>query len=175
MRYWFVLVFSGALLLPAMTDSAFADDSIVQATLPTPPTLTLPAGDRLFALTPNGRNDPQPQTPTQHAPDRDRRRAVLSALHAVTGVVQTYDGMLTMRVLDAGGKEANPLMKPVAGSERVMLGVKIAAAVATVIGAETLWRDNHRVAALVTSLAANSAMAMIARHNAQVLARLEGR
>jgi hypothetical protein len=82
-------------------------------------------------------------------PDRDPRRAVLSALHAATGVVQTYDGLLTMRVIRAGGTESNPLMRPVAGHEGAMMGVKVAAAVATVIGTETLWRDNHRIAAIV--------------------------
>ncbi len=80
-----------------------------------------------------------------------------------------------MRVIRAGGTESNPLMRPVAGHEGAMMGVKVAAAVATVIGAETLWRDNHRIAAIVASVVVNGGMAMIARHNAQVLARLEGR
>ena len=49
------------------------------------------------------------------------------------------------------------------------------AAVSTVIGAELLWRHDHRVGAIVASLLANSAMVMVARHNAKVLAMLEGR
>lgn len=174
MRYWSVLVLAGVLLAPAAAlASPRPDDS--GETVPTAPAaLVLPTAGRLLALT-AVRDGADPQPVVQPMPDRDPRRAVLSSLHAVTGVVQTYDGLLTMRVLRAGGVEANPLMKPVARNEGAMLGVKIAAAVATVIGTETLWHDNHRVAAIVTSIVANSAMAMVARHNAGVLSRLEGR
>ena len=175
MRYWSAFVLAGILLAPAPgLASPRPDDSGV--TEPTAPAaLVLPTAGRLLALTAaRDGADPQPDV-VQVIPDRDPRRAVLSSLYAVTGVVQSYDGILTMRVLRAGGVEANPLMKPVTRSEGTMLGVKIAAAVATVIGTETLWQDNHRVAAIVTGLVANSAMAMIARHNAHVLATLEGR
>ena len=97
-----------------------------------PDRLKVELGKPLAALTAaRDGADPQPDV-VQVIPDRDPRRAVLSSLHAVTGVVQSYDGILTMRVLRAGGVEANPLMKPVTRSEGTMLGVKIAAAVATV-------------------------------------------
>ena len=174
MRYLTVFAFSVALLVPSTSYHAPAADLSARSE-PSPPTLALPTGERLLALTTSTRAEAEPAAVTPAAPDRDPRRPVLSALHAVTGVVQTYDGMLTMRVLDAGGRETNPLMKPAIGNETVMLSVKVAAAVATVIGTELLWRDNHRLAAIVSSVVANSAMAMIARHNAQVLARLEGR
>ncbi|MEQ1731104.1 MAG: DUF5658 family protein [Vicinamibacterales bacterium] len=174
MRHWSVFVLVGILLAPAAgLASPRPDDS--GATEPTAPAvLVLPTEGRLLALT-AARDGSDPQANVPPTSERDPRRAVLSSLHAVTGVVQTWDGMLTMRVLRAGGVEANPLMKPVTRNEGAMLGVKIAAAVATVIGTETLWHDNHRLAAIVTSIVANSAMAMVARHNAQVLARLEGR
>lgn len=174
MRYWSAFVLAGIVLAPAAgLASPRPDDGGVTA--PTAPAVVvLPTEGRLLALT-AALDGADPQPVVQVIPDRDPRRAVLSSLHAVTGVVQTYDGMLTMRVLRAGGVEANPLMKPVTRSEGTMLGVKIAAAVATVIGTETLWHDNHRLAALVSSIVANSAMAMIARHNAHVLATVEGR
>ncbi len=175
MRYRSALVLVGMLLAPAAGLASPGPDAsgVPEPTASAPAALVLPTESRLLALTAaRDGGDPQPVVPVS---DRDPRRTILSSLHAVTGVVQTYDGMLTMRVLRAGGVEANPLMKPVTRNEGVMLGVKIAAAVATVIGTETLWHDNHRLAAIVTSVVANSAMAMIARHNAQVLARLEGR
>lgn len=174
MRYWSVIVLAGILLAPAAGLASPRPDGSGVTEPTAPAALVLPTEGRLLALT-AVRGDGDPQPVVHPIPDRDPRRAVLSSLHAVTGVVQTYDGLLTMRVLRAGGVEANPLMKPVTRNEGAMLGVKIAAAVATVIGTETLWHDNHRVAAIVTSLVANSAMAMIARHNAHVLARLEGR
>jgi hypothetical protein len=134
----------------------------------------LPSGDQLAAVAAD-RSDNEIPVRIVSIPDRDPRRAVLSSLHAVTGVVQTYDGLLTLRVLKAGGIETNPLIKPLTRSEGALIGVKVAAAVATVIGAETLWRNNHRVGAIVASVVANSAMAMVAHHNARVLAQLEGR
>lgn len=171
MRKWCVLALLGVLFVPA---SGFAapDSDDVAAPPATPGRLLLPSPDRLVAL---AAPDDAPPVMVKVVPDRDPRRAVLSSLHAMTGVVQTYDGMLTMRVLKAGGTESNPLMKPVVRNEGAMMGVKIAAAVATVIGTETLWHDNHRIAAIVASVVGNSGMAMIARHNARVLAQLEGR
>ena len=172
MRKWCVLALFGVLLIPVSGFAAPGSDDVA-APPATPGRLLLPSPDRLVALA--APDDAPPPVAVTAVPDRDPRRAVLSSLHAVTGVVQTYDGMLTMRVLKAGGTESNPLMKPVVRNERAMMGVKIAAAVATVIGTETLWHDNHRIAAIVASIVANSGMAMIARHNARVLAQLEGR
>jgi hypothetical protein len=167
-----VLVLLGALLVPARGFAATDPvDSPVTAA-PSSGRLQLPNPGELAALV---SVDDAPAVGVRTAPDRDPRRAVLSSLHAVTGLVQTWDGVLTMRVMKAGGKETNPLMKPVVGNRGAMMGVKIAAAVATVIGTETLWHDHHRVAAIVASVVTNSAMAMVARHNSRVLAQLEGR
>ncbi len=152
MRYWSVLVLAGILLAPAAgLASPGPDGSGLMA--PTPPAaLVLPTEGRLLALTAN-RDGEDPQTVVPATSERDPRRAVLSSLHACDpGVVQTWDGMLTMRVLRAGGVGANPLMKPLTRNEGTMLCMKIAAAVATVIGTETLWADAqpHRLAAIVT-------------------------
>lgn len=171
-KVWFVWTLFGALVLPATALASPAADEAGVVVPVAAARLVLPSPERLAALM---RADDSPMPVVPRLPERDPRRAVLSALHALTGVVQTYDGMLTMRVIRAGGTETNPLMKPVAGNEGAMMGVKVAAAVATVIGTETLWRDNHRIAAIVASVVVNGGMAMIARHNAQVLARLEGR
>lgn len=173
MRKWSgVLALAGVLLAPASGVAASGTDAVVSG-VAAPGRLLLPNAEQLAALT--ATDDAPPPVVVRVVPDRDPRRAVLSSLHAVTGVVQTYDGMLTMRVLKAGGTESNPLMKPVVRNEGVMMGVKIGAALATVIGTETLWHDNHRIAAIAASVVANSGMAMIARHNARVLAQLEGR
>lgn len=174
MRQCHVVVLLAVLCAPATLFAAPVIDTARRVAAPGSTVLTLPTGDRLLALA-AAPDDTAPQPIVRPGSDRGPRRAVLSSLHAVTGVVQTYDGMLTMRVLQAGGTETNPLVKPVAGNEGAMLGVKVAAAVATVIGSETLWHNNHRLGAILASAVANSAMAMIAHHNARVLARLEGR
>lgn len=85
------------------------------------------------------------------------------------------DGVLTLRAVRAGATETNPLMSPFAGHEGLMLGVKVGATTAAVMGAERLWHRGHRVSAIVLLVAINSAMAVIAAHNAQVLAGIDRR
>ncbi len=176
MRQPLLLAILGLLLVPARLLAQTptlpeVSSQVVEATA-----LKLPTTANLLALSSHSAdiNEAQPR-PLPPLVDRDPRRTVLSSLHAITGVVQTYDGLLTLRVLHAGGIETNPLIRPVASSEKAMIAVKVAAAVATVMGAESLWKNNHRLGAILASVAANSAMAMVARHNAGVLRRLEGR
>jgi hypothetical protein len=172
-------VLFGALLTSASAGATPSDpddsvDSTATTIVTTP--LRLPNGIRSMALT--ARRDDEPSSVVTFPPtsrQRDPLRALLLSLDLTTGVVQGYDGFLTLRVLKAGGVETNPLMKGVAGNQGAMLGIKVAAALATVVGAESLWKRDHRVGAVLASFAANSAMAMVAHHNAKVLARLEGR
>ena len=180
-QLWSALVLVGTLLISVSAVAAPPDDAEARVE-PTPATaasalLRLPTGDRLMTLTAN--TDDGEQSAIEHSVPRemrrDPRRAVLSSLHLMTGVVQGYDGLLTLKVLKAGGIETNPLIKPVASNEGAMLAVKMAAAISTVIGTESLWRNDHKVGAIVAAIVANSAMAMVARHNAKVLATLEGR
>ena len=178
---WSALVLVGTLLISVSAVAAPSDDAEARVE-PTPATtasapLRLPTGVRLMTLTANTDGGEQSAIDRSLPPEmrRDPRRAVLSSLHLATGVVQGYDGMLTLRVLRAGGIETNPLIKPMGTNKGAMMAVKAAAAVSTVIGAESLWRNDHKVAAIVASVVANGAMAMVARHNAKVLATLEGR
>ena len=179
---WSALVLLGTLLISVSAVAAPSDDaearvepSLAAAAAAAP--LRLPNGERLMTLTAN--TDAGEQSAIERGVPRemrrDPRRAVLSSLHLATGVVQGYDGFLTLKVLRAGGIETNPLIKPVAGNKGAMMAVKAAAAVSTVIGAESLWRNDHKVGAIVASILANGAMVMVARHNSKVLATLEGR
>ena len=181
---WSALVLVGTLLISVSAVAAPSDDAearVEPTTATTPATtaaarLRLPTGVRLMTLTAN--TDGGEQAIERSLPlemRRDPRRAVLSSLHLATGVVQGYDGFLTLRVLRAGGIETNPLIKPMATNKGAMMAVKAAAAVSTVIGAESLWRNDHKIGAIVASVVANGAMVMVARHNAKVLATLEGR
>ncbi len=176
MRQPLVLAFIGLLFLPA---TLFAQNVVIpeiswQAMESTG--LKMPTSANLLALTNNYTGSIEAQAVgLPPMVDHDPRRTVLSSLHAITGVVQTYDGLLTLRVLRAGGVETNPLVKPVAGNEKAMIGVKVAAAMATVMGSEQLWKNGHKLGAILASVVANSAMALVAHHNAGVLRQLEGR
>jgi len=170
------LILLGAL---AVSASAFAgpSDRDAEAAVPvmaSAAALRLPTGTQLSTMV-VAHDDEQAVAPAVFARPRDPRRALLSSLDLATGVVQGYDGFLTLRVVRAGGVETNPLVKPVVGNQGAMMAMKVAAAVSTVIGVESLWKRDHRVGAIVASVVANSAMAMVAHHNAKVLARLEGR
>lgn len=170
------LVLFAVLVSPAASYAApaAAPDGDAVPLLASAATLRLPSGTQMASMV-VAHDDEQAIVPTVYPRPRDPRRAVLSSLDLATGVVQGYDGFLTLRVVRAGGIETNPLVKPVVGSQGAMMAVKVAAAVSTVIGVESLWRRDHRVGAIVASVIANSAMAMVAHHNAKVLARLEGR
>ena len=178
MHSWFALVLFGAVLIPTAALAAPSGETGTGVELaPAVATyvpLRLPSGERLMTLTANS-DDGEGSTIERFIPRRDPRRAVLSSLDLATGIVQGFDGFLTLRVLKAGGVETNPLVKSVASNQGALMAIKVSAAVSTVIGAELLWRHDHRVGAIVASLVANSAMVMVARHNAKVLAMLEGR
>lgn len=176
MRNMCALVLIGWLAAPIAGVAAPPGETASPVLPPQPDAgLVLPSSARLLALTSGYADDTVAPAPIVARQEHPQQRALLSSLHAVTGVVQMWDGMLTKRVLEAGGRETNPMMMPVARNTGALMAVKIGAAVATVIGTETLWHDGHRLAAILTSVAASSAMAMVAHHNSQVLARMEGR
>lgn len=176
MRRCFLFALVSALLV---APSAFAADGDAKddATAATArkAALVLPTGAAMVAADPNNATEVVPPSAFQaKRRGMDARRPILLALHGTTAIVQAMDGLTTRKVLAAGGYEANPVMQSIAGNEKALLATKIGAAAATVIGTETLWHDNHKFAAIVVSVLANSAMAAVANHNNQVLKRVQG-
>lgn len=108
------------------------------------------------------------------APDfsRLRRPSLLPALYATTVALQALDAHSTMSALNRGAREANPLMKGVAGHSGALLAVKAGAAAGTIYFAEKLWRRN-RVAAVVLMVAVNGVTAAVVAHNYRVAARMQ--
>ncbi len=94
------------------------------------------------------------------------RPAALLPLYVSFGVLQAGDAHSTIRAIQRGSVEANPLMIGAAGSQRTLSAVKVATTAATIAGAELLWRRN-RVAAVVTMVVINGAYAAIVTHNYQ--------
>ena len=170
MRRYAVLALIGALVV---VPHAFAADAVA-AKSASKSSLVLPSGVALAAAGANEDAAVGPITERQAKEPRfDGRRPTLLALHAVTGLVQIYDGISTVRVLQAGGYEANPLMRGAANDQRVLVATKIGAAGATMVATETLWRGHHRSAAVIVAVLANSAMFAVANHNSQVLKRVQ--
>ena len=81
--------------------------------------------------------------------------------------------MSTVRALNAGAHEANPLMKGAVSDQRVLVATKIGATFMSVLASEKLYRGDHRTAAIVVSVLTNSAMLAVANHNSQVLKRFQ--
>jgi hypothetical protein len=95
---------------------------------------------------------------------RNRRPASLVPLYVSFGALQVLDAHSTSRALGRGAVEANPLMKPFAGSGAGLLAVKAAGTAGVIYASEKMWKKN-KVAAVVFMVAANSAMAWVVQNN----------
>lgn len=101
-----------------------------------------------------------------------RRPLLLPALYAGSAVLQGYDAYSTMSALKRGGVEANPLMRSVVKSPVAFVAVKASVTAASIMAAERLWKNNHRVGAVALMLVSNGVMGMVAAHNASVLHKM---
>jgi hypothetical protein len=95
---------------------------------------------------------------------RQERPGALTGLYVSFAALQALDAHSTLRAVDNGALEANPLVAPIADRPGLMFGMKAAAAVTTIVLAEKLWRRN-RVAAVVLMVAANAAYAAVVASN----------
>ena len=78
--------------------------------------------------------------------------------------LQAVDVHSTLRAIDQGGHEANPLLRHVAHSPTAMLAIKSGAAALTVYANERFWKRKPR-AALTLMIAESTLYAVIAAHN----------
>ena len=102
-----------------------------------------------------------------------RRPLVLPSLYAGSALLQGYDAYSTLTVLKHGGREANPLMKGVTNHPAAFIGLKAGVTVLSIMAAERMWKDHNRMGAILTMVVSNSMMAMVAAHNASVMARVK--
>jgi hypothetical protein len=100
---------------------------------------------------------------------RVSRGAALPVLYGTLAGLQAYDGWSTVRAVRLGATEANPAVAGIASHAPAMWAVKAGATLVSIYAAERLWRRHRRTEAIVTMIAVNSAMAMVAAHNASVL------
>ena len=99
----------------------------------------------------------------------DTRPSVLPALYVSLAALQGYDAYSTLKAVKQGAVEVNPMMRGVAGNPAAFIVVRGAATFASIYAAERLWRNDHRVTAIVLMAATTGTMAVIAAHNASVL------
>src|SRR5215211_7000815 len=102
------------------------------------------------------------ETPTLVTPRPDwtggSGRPLLTALYGGSAALQAFDAFSSLKALKGGAVEANPLMKGVVGNPGVFIGVKATVTAASILAAERMWRNNHKVAAIVMMAASNGIM-----------------
>src|SRR5262249_23159872 len=97
----------------------------------------------------------------------------LPALYGSSAFFQGYDAYLTLAALNRGASEVNPILKPISGNPVAFIAVKAGLTAASFVGAERLWKDNHRVSAVALMLASNVMMVVVTAHNNAVLQHIK--
>ena len=97
--------------------------------------------------------------------------ALLTSLYVTTGITQALDIHSTLKALDRGGIESNPILAPLTRNKAVFIGVKAAVAAGSIFAARRLAKKN-KVAAILTMVAINSVYGLIAHHNYKVAGQL---
>jgi hypothetical protein len=98
----------------------------------------------------------------------EKRPAILPFLYLSLAGLQAYDVYSTRAGVARGGAELNPFVAPVAGNTTGMIVMKAVSTATTIVMAERLWHRN-KAAAILTMVAANGVMAVVAANNARVL------
>lgn len=98
-----------------------------------------------------------------------RRPIVLPGLYAGFITLQALDTSYTLRSLPLLAREVNPLMKGVTRYPAAFVALKAGLTIGGIMNAERLWKDDHRVAAVVLMAASNGLMAVVVSRNASTL------
>jgi hypothetical protein len=97
---------------------------------------------------------------------------VLAGLQATTIATQMLDAHSTLKALDAGAVEGNPMMGSLVKNRAAFVGVKAALGAGVVYATHRIGQRN-KVAAIAVAAAINSAYVMIASHNYKVARSLQ--
>jgi hypothetical protein len=84
-------------------------------------------------------------------------------------VLQALDAHSTIRALDRGAREANPMIAPLADNTAALIALKAGTAAGVIYMTDRVRRHN-RVASIIIMAAANSAYATIVARNYRIAA-----
>ena len=104
---------------------------------------------------------------------RPERPWPLPALYGSSAFLQGFDAYLTVSALKRGAKEVNPILRPVSDHPVALIAVKAGLTAASFVGAERLWKENHRASAVALMVVSNAMMVVVAAHNNAVLQRIK--
>jgi hypothetical protein len=92
---------------------------------------------------------------------------VTLGMYGVFGVLQVLDAHSTLRAIDRGASEFNPVVRPFASSPTALISFKAASSAGVLYLTERL-RKKHPVAALAFVIAVNSAQAYVVAQNYRI-------
>jgi len=161
MHRYLVFAIVGLLMI---TSSAFAEDRPIADAI----SRVLSATATTAAL----------NTDTESAKEESRFRHLerpwpLPFLYASSAFLQSYDTYLTLRALDAGASEANPVLKHISAHPIAFIAVKTGVTATAIVGAEQLWKDHHRKGAVALMVVSNAVMLAVAAHNSSVIQQIK--
>jgi hypothetical protein len=94
------------------------------------------------------------------------RPRLLPVLYLTQATLQALDLHSTLQALEHGNtREANPLVRRMAGTPSALLAVKVAGVTSTILLSEYLWKHGHRRTAVITLALVNTATAIAVAHN----------
>lgn len=131
--------------------------------VPPLPALTLPAVFTVPPIAAKAASEARARPPLLLAVPA-RRPPVLVPLYFSFAGLQTLDAVSTLRALDEGHGERNPLVGWLAGHPGALVAAKAGVAAGTVYLSERLWKKNRK-AAIVLMVALNGAYAAIVANN----------
>jgi hypothetical protein len=100
-------------------------------------------------------------------PPSTTRPAALVPMYASFIALQGFDIYSTSKAVSRGAREANALMKPVAGKSAASIAVKAAASAGSIYFVERAWKRNRK-GAVILMTALNVATAAVVAHNTRV-------
>ena len=100
-------------------------------------------------------------------PARGFQTGMLRGIYAGTFAVHAFDAHTSLRAIEAGAKEVDPLMRPLVSHPTLLVVANLARAAAVDVGLYSIAR-RHKIVAIAAGLAVNSAYLMIAEHNHRV-------
>src|SRR5262245_43958588 len=103
----------------------------------------------------------------ESAPEKGIANAAMLVTYSTTFVVQMYDAHTTMRAINAGARERNPLLSPFSSEPRTIVALALVRATAIDLALRSIAQRN-KWAAVVAGAGINSAYLMVAAHNNRV-------
>ncbi|HEV3056780.1 MAG TPA: DUF5658 family protein [Vicinamibacterales bacterium] len=97
------------------------------------------------------------------------RGAVLPLLYGSYAALQAFDAVSTLRGVQLGAQEANPVMSGLSRNPAGMWALKGGLTAASIVAAEHLWKQRRRGEAIALMVVANGIMAGVAARNAAVV------